>query len=187
MRDPRRPRAPIAAFAIVVSVSAFLVGIYPTYRLEAEMDIDAYERCPRAVETAEGWDEKCVQELIARGPLYLGRVALAVSFVAGAMAIWILGAEADRTWARRMSLVFLVGVPPIAGLVVSGSGATSPAVASDVVVVAWLATAIAALVRWGRARVILLATFYVLTWVAMLLWNDSEGERLVRLGADVAA
>lgn len=88
MNDPQpaRPRRALLAAGILGGVGTaifFVVGVQPGYlfELDKRMNADAY--CPTPLGSETSFDQECAEEIVVRGPLYLGRWALAVSFILG--------------------------------------------------------------------------------------------------------
>jgi hypothetical protein len=71
------------------STAFLLAGLLPAYDFAPDGGVvpNAGERCPEATPTEQGYDVSCVRRLVARGPLYLGKEALAASAALGFGAI----------------------------------------------------------------------------------------------------
>ena len=95
----------------VGAASFFLVGLAPGYLFELEnrMNADAY--CPTPFGSEASFGEECAVAIVRRGPLYLGRRALAASFVLGVASI-VMVWEADRRRLRwpRLTLLLVIGM-----------------------------------------------------------------------------
>ena len=83
----------------------FGAGLVPGYLFEMNGGLsNPAERCPEAIPSEEGYDGRCVDEIVARGPLYLGKELLAASFLAGVSAlsgVFLVGRRALTRSARR--------------------------------------------------------------------------------------
>jgi hypothetical protein len=112
---PSRVEPEVAFLAsFFVGLIFFVVGLFPAYVFEVDGRMDASERCPPPSASIElSYDPACAAALVARGPLYLGRGALALSFVLGAVAIanWsrVSGFRRPRVISVAVGLVYLAG------------------------------------------------------------------------------
>jgi hypothetical protein len=172
---------------IAVSIVLFFWGLGPGYNYELDYRIDETARCPEAVASAQGYHAECIAELIEHGPLYLGKEALAVSFIAGGVAMAGLFTAANRRWARLTAIASLIIGFVLSGLLFAmGMGDEEFLVGGTAV---WLLTSgIVAFDRKLPVRhaVLPLVLSYVFAWFALLIWNEEEGERLVRGGIEIA-
>ena len=159
----------------------FAAGMWPSFLLEHDGGVlrDAWERCPELVPSEQGYDGECVRNLIARGPIYLGKEFLAASFLLGAAAL--AGAFCvDRrsvTWfAAALFTVpyFVIGAP----LAFGRRGGESIQAAY----LAGLLTIIgAAALAWGwnRRAVVTLSVVYVAAWIGLLAWNAERARHFL--------
>jgi hypothetical protein len=178
-----RDRALVATLLIgmaLASVVLFGVGLLPAYDWEKDGQLpDSGARCPERVATEQGWDFRCVRELTARGPIYLGKELLAASFVLGAVAL--VGAfRFDRhflTWfAAALFLLpyFLIGAP----LAFWRRGGEPIQAAYLVGLVAILGAAALAW-GWNRRAVVVLSVVYVVAWIGLLAWNAERARHFL--------
>ena len=109
----RRRRALLTGgiLAGVGAVSLFLVGLWPGYLFELDNRMNAAVYCPTPFGSEASFDQECAVAIVRRGPLYLGRWALAASFILGAASI-VLVWKADRRRLRwpRVTLLLVMGM-----------------------------------------------------------------------------
>jgi hypothetical protein len=105
----QRYRLRFAAFAAGIGAAAFfMLGAAPGYSFELDGHIDASRFCPAPPSSETSWDHDCAMSIVARGPLYLGKESLTVSFVLGLASIvslWL----ADRVRLRWPRLMLSLG------------------------------------------------------------------------------
>jgi hypothetical protein len=158
-------------------------GSLPAYLLEHSGHLrDAADRCPERIPSEQGYDAECVRDLIAHGPIYLGKELLASSFVLGAVAL--VGAfRLDRrsvTLAAATLLLspyFLIGSP----LAFWRRGG-EPIEAAYLVGLVMIVAAAALAWVWNRRAVVVLSTVYVAAWIGLLAWNAERARHFLGEG-----
>lgn len=169
----------------VGSAVLFLVGLLPGYVFELDGYMNATERCPAEVVSEQSYDAVCARELVARGPLYLGKGYLAASFALGAVAIGGIHV------ARRRSLIVTAAIPFFVLYVLIGGAAVFWSEAPGLVQGAYflgigvIGSIFVLARRSGHLGVAVLAIAYVAAWIGLLVWNAAEGARLLESGANM--
>jgi hypothetical protein len=111
--QPRRRRALLTGgiLAGVGAASFFLVGLEPGYLFELDNRMNAHVYCPTPFDSEASFDQECALAIVRRGPLYLGRWALAASFILGVASI-VMVWKADRRRLRwpRVTLPLVIGM-----------------------------------------------------------------------------
>jgi hypothetical protein len=173
-----RSSATVAVFLIAIgaaSVALFVAGFLPLYGYEHGGYVNAAERCPEKVVSEQGYDGACVDALLARGPVYLGKEAFAGSFLLGAACL------GGIYRARRSALVRIAAVSlllfwfPLGWALVFWPP-DMPGIAQSGYVFALVAILVAFVLpgRFGRPGTILLSIVYAVAWIAFLSWNAVE-------------
>jgi hypothetical protein len=185
-RMRRGPRA-FAAILLIgmgfLSVGLFAAGLLPAYDWEKDGKLpDPATRCPERLATEDGYDGACVEHLIARGPIYLGKELLAGSFVLGVAAL--VGAfRFDRrfvTWSAALLVLLpyaLIGSP-----LAFWDRRPGPIQISYILGLLAIVAVIA--MAWSRRRrvVPVLSIVYVSAWIGLLAWNAERAHHFLGKG-----
>jgi hypothetical protein len=180
---PRGRVAPVGFLLLLMglaSVGLFGAGLLPAYDLEREGELrDPASRCPELIQSEGGYDGECVRNLLARGPIYLGKELLAASFLLGAAAL--VGAFLlERRYVAGVAVAlffvpyFVIGYP----LAFGRRGGEPIQAAYLVGLMAVLCAAVLAW-RWSRPSVVVLSIVYIAAWIGLLAWNAERARHFL--------
>lgn len=134
----------------------------------------------------EGYDGRCVDEIVARGPLYLGKELLAASFLAGVSALSGVFLVGRRALTIGAAIVFLLVSVPMGSVIVFVGMAPGLVQAAYVVGIAAMSGAIVLARSSPRRATMLLSVVYLVVWAGLLALNAAEGHRLAGSGVSVS-
>jgi hypothetical protein len=184
-----RQRGPIGPDPMLVTLlgflaAAFLVaGLVSGYLFEMDGYVDSMEAlCPAPSGSEGAFDERCVTEIISRGPLYLGKGYLAASFLSGGIAIGGVFLVGRRALTHLVAALFLTVYHPIGGALVFWSMAPGLVQGAFFLGVIVIGGAILLARDSPRRATVFLSATYVVAWAGLLSWNVAEGQRIPGMG-----